>query len=145
MKKILSIADAVFTIAGLVALVIARFDPSQRLFWPGLIFAIVGIFGAFLLRRASKERRKERVLEIGREDWTVEVEGGLPVRSRLVVPEARHGKGSDINVRVEQTEFKRYDLEEPQLEAGTITIRFRSNNFPMDPRIPLRLHVSSRG
>jgi hypothetical protein len=85
------------------------------------------------------------MLEISRENWSVEVEGGIPVRSRLDIPEARHGKGSDINVRVEQVELKRWDLEEPQVSAGNITIRFRSNNFPMDLRIPLRVYVSGRG
>jgi len=145
MKKLLPIADALFTLAGLIALVIARFDPSQTLFWPGIILAVGGIFGAFLLRRSSKGKRKEILIEISRGDWIVELEEGLPVRSQLVISETRHGKGSDINVRVEQIEIKRYDLEEPQLEAGRITIRFRSNNFPMDPRIPLRVYVAGRG
>ena len=134
-KTLLSIADVVFTIACLMVVFISRFYPTQYLFWPGLILATVGIIGFFLLRRASKERRKETMLEISREN----------VRSRLDIPEARHGKGSDINVRVEQVELKRWDLEEPQVSAGNITIRFRSNNFPMDLRIPLRVYVSGRG
>jgi hypothetical protein len=144
-KKLLPFADVLFTIAGLVALGIARLDPHQILFWPGLVLAVGGIGGAFFLRRSSRGKRKEVMLTISRDDWTVEKDQNMPISSRLDVPETRHGKGSDINVRVEQIEFKQYDLEEPVIENGNITIRFRNTNFPIDPRIPLRIYVAGRG
>jgi len=65
--------------------------------------------------------------------------------SGLEIPEERHGKGRDINVRIVQVDSKRWDLDEPDIVDGSITIRYRSNNFPMYPRIPLRVYVSGRG
>jgi hypothetical protein len=144
-RKLLAVADAVFTIAGIVGLVISRFDPSRPLFWAGIAVAILGLLGAFMLRRISKGRRQELMLQIDPKEWTVEGDDAGPTDAWLTITEDRHERGPDVSVRVQQVALKHWDLAEPEIGDGNITIRYAHNNFPDDPRIPLRVYISGRG
>lgn len=143
---VLLIADCVFTIAAIAAAVVGLVDRKYA-----VTLAIGGLIGAFLLRRAkanqekkSAERRKERSIHISPTDWHLEHEDGVCVRAWLEVAPNTHGKGEDVNVRIEQTELKRWDLEEPKIERGRIFITYSPNNFP-GRGISLNLYISGRG
>jgi len=136
--KLLKIADTVFFIATIMAIVIGH----PRI---ALVLGIMSATGFYLLRSASKKRRTEELFEIAPADRSVKNEDGKATDAWLEIPEERHGRGNDINVRIEQLERKRWDLEEPTIENGNVTIRYRPNNFPRDPRIHLRVYISGRG
>jgi rRNA-processing protein FCF1 len=74
----------------------------------------------------------------------VKWEQEMAMDAELIILSSKHGKGSNINVKVKQPEFKRYDLEDTITETGDIVIRYANNNFPLDPRIALCVHVSAR-
>ena len=124
--NLLKIADTVFFIAAVLAILIGHL----RI---GLVLGIMSAAGFYLLRSASKKRRAEQMLEIAPGDWTVEQKGGGAADAWLEIPEERHGRGSDINVRIEQLERKRWDLEEPTIQNGKVTIRYSPNNLPWNP------------
>jgi len=145
LRKIVSVADGVFTIASVTALLISRFNTSRPLFWTGVALGIMALVGFFQLRRISKGRRQELALDIDPDEWIVE-QGELgPTDAWLTIKEDRHERGADVGVRVEQVALKHWDLAEPEIVNGNITIRYAHNNFPLNPRIPLRVYISSRG
>ena len=145
LRKIASVADVVFTIAAVAALLISRFNISRPVFWVGVVLGIIALVGFFQLRRISKGRRQELALNIHPDEWIVEQDESGPTNAWLTISENRHERGADVGVRVEQVALKHWDLAEPEIVNGNITIRYAHNNFPLNPRIPLRVYISSRG
>lgn len=110
----------------------------------GLAVAIGLIIWDYLNKERADQIREELCIEITPQDWTITKDQGMAVDAELVIREARHGKGRDINVRIRQTGLKRWDLEEHIIEDGDIVIRYARNNFPQDPRIALHVYISGR-
>lgn len=124
------------------AFLISRFDPEKRFFWVGVIFGLLGIAGGIYLKIASNRKKKETCINIEPSEWSID--GDQYTKTCLIIPEQRHGKGADINLRVEFVGYDRYDLEPTAANNGEITIRYARNNYPANPRIPLRIYVSAR-
>jgi hypothetical protein len=111
----------------------------------GVALGIIALVGFFQLRRISKGRRQELALNIDPDEWIVEQDELQPTDAWLTIREDRHQRGADVGVRVEQVALKHWDLAEPEIVNGNITIRYAHNNFPLNPRIPIaRVHLQSR-
>jgi hypothetical protein len=141
----LSKLDILFSFLSLVAFLISRFDPNRDWFWMGVVFGVIAIIGNIWIKIKSGEKKKEEAVIIEPTDWNIQMDGNLISKAELWVRKERHGKGDNINVRIKQLGFKKYDFEEPEIENGNILIRYSDNNFPDDPRIPLNILVSGRG
>ena len=125
----------------IAAFLISRFDPSKALFWLGVVLGVGGAVGAILLKVAADNRKKEVCVTKRPRDWIEEKTEWQ--QTRLEIEAKEHGRGSNINVRWEFVEYDRFDLE-PTVVNGNITLRYKRNNYPSRPKIPLRVYVSGR-
>lgn len=110
----------------------------------GVILSIGVAIYQFSEDQKNERQIKERAFPFSPDDWLVEHQEGVPVSAKLVIPPEVHGYGENVSVRIEQTENKRWDLAEPRIENGRITITYAPNNFPCRG-IGLIVYISARG
>ena len=133
--------EIAMSVCSILAFLISRFDPSKNLFWLAVCLSVAGAVGAILLKIAADGRKKEICLKIRPRDWIEEKTDWQ--QTRLEIEAKAHGRGSNISVRWEFIGHERFELLQ-KIENGNITIRYKRNNYPLRPKIPLRIYISGR-
>ena len=97
--------------------------------------------GLLLLKIGADGRKKEICLQIKPRDWFLEKTKYR--ETRLEIDARKHGRGSNISARWEFPQGIPFDLEYV-LDNGNITIKYKRNNYPANPKIPLLVYISGR-
>ena len=140
MSKALKL-EIVVAVCAVASFLISRFNPNKDFFWLAIFLGVSASIGAVCLKIAADNRKKEICLQKRPKDWFLEKTNYW--NTRLEIDAKEHGKGSNINVRWEFVEYQHFDLDS-QIENGNITIKYKRNNYPINPKIPLRIYISGR-
>ena len=140
MSKLL-IAEILVVSASITAFLISRFDQQKTLFWVGTSLGVLAGIMTVVIKVAADRRKREICIEKRPKDWFVDKTEWW--NTHLEIESKEHGKGSNLNVR-----WEFFGYEKPELDCivskGNITIKYKRNNYPLNPKMPLRIYISGR-